>query len=544
MENKFRIIIPSYNNSDWLEFNISSLKNQTYKNFEVIYINDCSIDNTLQKATKVINGDGRFTIVDNKKNMGAMYNYVNNSLIGPIDDNTILGHLDGDDWLYDINVLEKLNEFYNKFDVWMTYGGMIVYTDNGLVEANPHNSPYPDEVHRMKSYRKDVWRASHFRTYKAFLWKSIHKDDFFELGTNTYYDHASDLSFQFACLEMCPKEKIGVVPFLTYSYNASQKASIRTAQRQFDSRHWDIEQQVRNRKSYREGLGNGKLTQVNVIGYETLKGYSPIDFTYTNNLYSGEFDIAMITDFEIPKFIRGEFSLSNCKVIADLHESREYSEEMNSIYDMVFENSNMFDRILTYDEKLLSLPNAKLRFIMTKTFLSNEHATTDDYTQVYEKTKNISCVSSNKSFLKGHQVRLEMINHLLNSDCKNYFDMFGHGFQSIDTKMPAMKDYRFSITIENAYIPNYASEKISDCFLTGTIPIYYGCPNISEYFDMNGIITFSTKEQLENILIHLNMNGEEEYNSRISSVVNNFHIAKRYTLSPNEHFQVYLKDMI
>jgi hypothetical protein len=88
--------------------------------------------------------------------MGAMCNYVENSTKNLGDDDTILCHLDGDDWLYDITVLEKLNEFYKKFNVWMTYGGMIVYTDNGLIEANPHNSPYPDEVHKNKSYRKEL----------------------------------------------------------------------------------------------------------------------------------------------------------------------------------------------------------------------------------------------------------------------------------------------------------------------------------------------------------------------------------------------------
>jgi len=544
MDNKFRIIIPSYNNSNWVEYNITSVLNQTYKNYEVYYIDDASNDDTLEKVLSIVKDNPKFKVIHNSHNKGAMCNYVEHSLQDLTDDNTILCHLDGDDWLYDITVLEKLNQFYNEFDLWMAYGGMSVYHDNGMVEATPQNTPYPDEIHLNKSYRRDIWRASHFRTYRAYLWKSIDNDQFYEIGTKTYYNHASDLAFQFACLEICPKEKIGVVPFKTYVYNATNLNMVRTSERQMDSRHWSVENEIRNRKSYKEGIGNGKLSQVNVIGYETLKGYAPIDFTYTNNLLSGEFDITMITDFEIPKFIRGEFNLPNCKVVADLHESREYSDEMNSIYDMVFENSHLFDRILTYDAKLLSLPNARLRFIMAKTFLSNEHATREDHIQVYEKTKNISCVSSNKSFLKGHLVRLEMINHVLGSESKNYFDMFGHGFQSIETKLPAMRDYRFSITIENAYIPNYASEKISDCFLTGTIPIYYGCPNIGEYFDINGIITFSTKEELENILKHLNENGEEEYLKRIDSVKTNFEIANKYTLSPNEHFRVYLKDMI
>jgi isopentenyl phosphate kinase len=41
---------------------------------------------------------------------------------------------------------------------------------------------------------------------------------------------------------------------------------------------------------------------------------------------------------------------------------------------------------------------------------------------------------------------------------------------------------------ENSIYPKYYTEKITDCFATGTIPIYYGDRSIGEDFDMNGII--------------------------------------------------------
>lgn len=122
--------------------------------------------------------------------------------------------------------------------------------------------------------------------------------------------------------------------------------------------------------------------------------------------------------------------------------------------------------------------------------------------------------------------------------------MYGIGFRQIETKMDALRDYRFSIAIENGYRINCSTEKLSDCFLTGTIPIYFGCPNIGDYFDINGIITFTTKEELENIIRELHQNGEYEYQKRIDAVRNNFETVKRYALSPSEHFQVYLKDLL
>jgi len=42
--------------------------------------------------------------------------------------------------------------------------------------------------------------------------------------------------------------------------------------------------------------------------------------------------------------------------------------------------------------------------------------------------------------------------------------------------------------MENDSVPNYYTEKITDCFATGTVPIYWGATNIGDYFDERGII--------------------------------------------------------
>jgi hypothetical protein len=50
------------------------------------------------------------------------------------------------------------------------------------------------------------------------------------------------------------------------------------------------------------------------------------------------------------------------------------------------------------------------------------------------------------------------------------------------TKWDGLQDYSYSIAIENCSKENYFSEKFTDCILSWTIPIYYGCPNIEKYF--------------------------------------------------------------
>lgn len=50
------------------------------------------------------------------------------------------------------------------------------------------------------------------------------------------------------------------------------------------------------------------------------------------------------------------------------------------------------------------------------------------------------------------------------------------------TKWDGLENYHYSICIENCKMKNYFSEKITDCILSWTIPIYCGCPNISDFF--------------------------------------------------------------
>lgn len=545
--NKFKILIASYNNEHWVEYNLASVLNQTYDNYEVIYVDDCSQDNTFEKVKKIVGDNKKFTIIKNKLNLGGTYNHTR--FFDSIEDDEILVLIDGDDWFFDDHVLDKLNSFYNEKDVWMTYGKFYSWDGENATEAYPQNSEFSNFVHDNKLYRLDTWRSSHLRTYKGFLVKSIDKKDFISNIDNKLFWHAADLALAFPCLEICPKEKIGVLDFPSYVYNASKIASNRTREREAaDNTKYEIE--IRNKKKYKENSFGEKLPQINVIGYYHETNYIPKDFSYVYDIENGEQDINVITDFSILEYIKGKKKINRGKIIADLHESPFHNEHMKETYDSVYKNYHMFDLILTYDSKLLTLPNAEKRLCMWRCLNKNIHTKQwpiledSSLYKIYSKTKNISCISSNKAFLPGHVFRLEMVKYILSKDTRNYIDMYGIGFNEIIGKIDGLKDYRFSIAIENAYIENWATEKLSDCFLTGTIPIYYGCPNIGDMFDINGIITFNTKEELEAIIIDLYNNGDKIYESKLESIKRNFELVNNYSLNTDQLFHKHLKKLL
>ena len=68
--------------------------------------------------------------------------------------------------------------------------------------------------------------------------------------------------------------------------------------------------------------------------------------------------------------------------------------------------------------------------------------------------------------------------------------------QDINNKLEGLKDHRFSVVIENAKEDYYFTEKILDCFQTKTIPIFYGAPNIGDFFNINGILAVKTIDEI------------------------------------------------
>ncbi len=105
---------------------------------------------------------------------------------------------------------------------------------------------------------------------------------------------------------------------------------------------------------------------------------------------------------------------------------------------------------------------------------------------VPEKEKNMSCIASKLQQFKGHRLRLNFINALRKEIPE--IDFFGKGRNYIPDKMDGLLPYRYSIAIENTAAPYYFTEKITDCFLAYTVPVYYGCKNIGKFFPERSFI--------------------------------------------------------
>ena len=211
--NKFVIVIPSYNNEKYCVRNIESALNQNYPNFRVIFTDDCSIDNTFNAVSNHVanhRNKDKCTLIKNTNRIGALENLYN--MIHSCEDDEIILTLDGDDWFPHENVLNKLNYYYSNEDIWMTYGQYTNYPMGG----KGISAKYPDHIVKSNNFRKHAWCASHLRTFYAWLFKKINKQDL--MYENKFLQMTWDLGMMYPMLEMAG-DRSRFIEDILYVYN-------------------------------------------------------------------------------------------------------------------------------------------------------------------------------------------------------------------------------------------------------------------------------------------------------------------------------------
>ena len=125
---KIGIIIPNYNYEHTIDKCLQSIVNQTYKNYEVIFIDDMSTDNSVRIAKSYSDKLTNLKVIELKQkrlNGGAR----NEGYLHLSDDVDYVYYVDSDDWLYDEYVLEKINnKLQRKPDV--LFVGMAQFKNN------------------------------------------------------------------------------------------------------------------------------------------------------------------------------------------------------------------------------------------------------------------------------------------------------------------------------------------------------------------------------------------------------------------------------
>lgn len=154
-------------------------------------------------------------------------------------------------------------------------------------------------------------------------------------------------------------------------------------------------------------------------------------------------------------------------------------------YDWLVNGYDSFHRVITSNECLVGekyvFDSLALPWHINKTY--DELKVLDR--PLSEKADRVSWITSNAKNRFGHKKRMKFLKGI---DGKLDFDLFGRGFSPIEDKWDGISGYKYSLAVENSTANYYWTEKISDCFLSWTMPIYYGCKNINEFFPEESMI--------------------------------------------------------
>jgi len=136
-------------------------------------------------------------------------------------------------------------------------------------------------------------------------------------------------------------------------------------------------------------------------------------------------------------------------------------------------------------------------------FTSNEKINYDTLiaAKYYEKTKKISMIASNKTFSDMHIIRLEF-GIALKRHFKDKLDLFGSGHAPFNSKSDVIMPYEYHIVLENQHTPSVITEKLYDSYLGLSVPIYFGAPNVCDYFAKDSlelINPYNLKESVRKI---------------------------------------------
>jgi len=222
IEQPLVIISPFYNCAQYIEQCIKSVASQDYDNYHHILIDDCSTDNSFDKAKSIIeilpkNLINKFTLVKNSERVGAVKNQIN-TIKKIINKESIVMLLDGDDSLInDNNIFNYYNGVYDG-TVEFTYGSCWSMVDNIPLISQP----YPEIVKKNKNYRQHhfnwILPYTHFRTFKRFLLDLV-DDNQFKDSSGNWYKAGGDGSVFYALIEAADPNKVKCLQQIVYNYN-------------------------------------------------------------------------------------------------------------------------------------------------------------------------------------------------------------------------------------------------------------------------------------------------------------------------------------
>lgn len=170
------VIVPIYKVEDYLDECLVSIINQTYRDIEIICVDDCTLDNSINIVKKYMRIDSRIRLINHEKNKGlggARNTGIDNAR------GEYIAFVDSDDVL-DLSMLEKMERAIRKYDVDSVVCGIRRFIGKNEIErtstfhtlSNPGSRVFYIADHKERL--SDIWPSAPNKLYKASIIKQHH----------------------------------------------------------------------------------------------------------------------------------------------------------------------------------------------------------------------------------------------------------------------------------------------------------------------------------------------------------------------------------
>jgi len=208
-------------------------------------------------------------------------------------------------------------------------------------------------------------------------------------------------------------------------------------------------------------------------------------------------------------------------------------EIISNLREYFIHKHSLYDYIITFDDFILQRFENARKYFYGNSWLSIPPTSS-------RKVFAITEILGNKKRTMGHIFRQAIYSNRERIRKTIPFTIFKSAYGELnapdtillhktrDDKKRALEGFQFHFALENSKQDNYFTEKLIDCLLTKTIPIYYGCSNISSFFDIEGWIILNELD-IEELCLKIQSLNYTYYDKYLESIEYNYKKAIEYS---------------
>lgn len=211
---KLSVIIPNFNTEQFISRCIESIINQSYKNLEVIIVDDCSTDNSLSIINEYASKYNNIKLIVNENNTGAGYS--RNRGIS-VSTGSYIGFVDSDDWV-DTNFYTVLMNRAITEQSDIALGGVKTELNNNISSKIRYNFPYENTISAQMAVTLLTKCCNQDAFISPMVTNKIYKKTFLEKYKLEFLDNSYNEDDVFSLFALANANKIAIANECYYHY--------------------------------------------------------------------------------------------------------------------------------------------------------------------------------------------------------------------------------------------------------------------------------------------------------------------------------------